>query len=76
MITTPALGTTSAFKVVGVTITALAGPGKGAMRVNNDSKAPQHVHSCETLFSCFQTDIISGTSGSDSEYKKLQQRGC
>lgn len=76
MITTPVLGTTSAFKVVGVTITALAGPGKGARRVNTDSKAPQYVHSCETFLSCLLTDIISGTRDSDSAYIKLHHHGC
>lgn len=34
--TTPALGTTSAFKGVGVTITALVWPGKGAEKMNTD----------------------------------------
>lgn len=39
--TTPVLGTTSAFRGVGVTITALAWPGKGAERVNIDHKVAQ-----------------------------------
>lgn len=51
--TIPVLGTTSAFKGAGVTMTALAGAVKGAETVNADSETWQFVLNCNKTASIF-----------------------
>lgn len=49
-ITKPVLGTASEFRDVGVTIIALAGPGKGARKINRQWNLPFSIHPSSYLY--------------------------